>query len=80
MEQGRPFTLGDLSPRPGPRWGPSRPCWTHSPGLDRYARQAAEFHVRNARAWASAAAGENLAAQIDPDFTLGPHVQSVAAP
>ena len=31
-----------------------------------------EFHMRNATAWASAAAGEDLAAQIDPDFTLGP--------
>ncbi|HTI21439.1 MAG TPA: ATP-binding protein [Kutzneria sp.] len=29
-----------------------------------YQRQAVEFHLRNARAWA----GEDLAAQVDPDF------------
>jgi CO dehydrogenase maturation factor len=29
-----------------------------------YQRQAVEFHLRNARAWA----GEHLAAQVDPDF------------
>ena len=37
----------------------------------RYARQAAEFHVKNARAWASAAGGEDLTAQVAPGFTLG---------
>lgn len=36
-----------------------------------YARQAAEFHRRNATAWANERVGEDLAAQIDPDFTLG---------
>jgi CO dehydrogenase maturation factor len=39
----------------------------------RHTRQAAEFHRKNARAWASAAAGEDLTGQIDPEFTLGPH-------
>lgn len=41
----------------------------------RYTRQGAEFHVRNACAWASAAAGEDLTAQVDPGFTLGPRRQ-----
>jgi CO dehydrogenase maturation factor len=45
----------------------------------RYTSQAAEFHVRNARAWASAAAGEDLAEQVDPGFTLGPRVLAVTA-
>jgi hypothetical protein len=36
--------------------------------------------VRNATAWASAAAGEDLAAQIDPDFTLGPHATGLRRP
>ncbi len=36
-----------------------------------YARQAHEFHLRNANAWANAKAGEDLAGQIDPDFVLG---------
>jgi CO dehydrogenase maturation factor len=37
----------------------------------RYQQQAAEFHVRNAKAWANERTGRDLAAQIDPEFTLG---------
>ncbi|MFI6958600.1 ATP-binding protein [Nocardia sp. NPDC050408] len=37
-----------------------------------YQRQAVEFHVRNAKAWA----GEDLVAQIDPDFILLPDTES----
>ncbi|MET0135480.1 MAG: ATP-binding protein [Kibdelosporangium sp.] len=37
----------------------------------KYQRQAAEFHVRNARAWANERAGRDLTDQIDPEFTLG---------
>jgi CO dehydrogenase maturation factor len=37
----------------------------------KYTRQAHEFHLRNAQAWANAKAGEDLAAQIDPEFVLG---------
>jgi CO dehydrogenase maturation factor len=40
----------------------------------RYARQAAEFHRRNAAAWASDRAGEDLTAQIDPDFVIAPEL------
>jgi CO dehydrogenase maturation factor len=36
----------------------------------RFQRQAVEFHLRNARAWANARTGEDLSAQIDPDFRL----------
>jgi CO dehydrogenase maturation factor len=36
-----------------------------------YARQAHEFHLRNAQAWANAKTGEDLAGQIDPSFHLG---------
>ena len=36
-----------------------------------YTSLAAEFHQRNARAWGNDRAGKDLAAQIDPDFTLG---------
>jgi CO dehydrogenase maturation factor len=39
-----------------------------------YTRQAVEFHVRNARAWANARAGRDLTEQIDPAFVLQPHV------
>jgi CO dehydrogenase maturation factor len=34
----------------------------------RYQRQAVEFHLRNAAAWA----GKELADQVDPDFVIGP--------
>ncbi|HEY8471813.1 MAG TPA: ATP-binding protein [Natronosporangium sp.] len=37
-----------------------------------YTRQAHEFHRRNASAWASDRVGEDLTAQIDPEFILGP--------
>jgi CO dehydrogenase maturation factor len=36
----------------------------------RYSRQAAEFHVRNATAWANDRAGTDLTAQIDTDFVM----------
>ncbi|MGC4957034.1 ATP-binding protein [Actinomadura citrea] len=35
---------------------------------DEFQRQAVEFHVKNARSWASRAAGEDLEAQVDPGF------------
>ncbi|MFG2126452.1 ATP-binding protein [Streptomyces sp. NPDC048751] len=35
-------------------------------------RHAVDFHLRNARAWADAATGLDLAAQVDPDFVPGP--------
>jgi CO dehydrogenase maturation factor len=37
-----------------------------------YTRQAVEFHLRNATAWANDKTGEDLAGQVDPDFVLGP--------
>lgn len=39
---------------------------------DRYQRQAVEFHLRNAAAWANDRTGYDLANQIDPDFVHGP--------
>lgn len=36
----------------------------------RYQRQAVEFHLRNAAAWA----GDSLVAQVDPEFVLGPRL------
>ncbi|NKZ03639.1 nucleotide-binding protein [Actinomadura latina] len=38
----------------------------------RFQAQAVEFHVKNARSWASRAAGEDLEAQVDPDFRFPP--------
>lgn len=37
-----------------------------------YQRQAVEFHLRNAAAWANDRTGCDLADQIDPDFVHGP--------
>ncbi|WP_020576261.1 AAA family ATPase [Actinopolymorpha alba] len=42
----------------------------------RFTRQAVEFHLRNAEAWANAKIGQDLAAQVDPEFVLGPAVLS----
>ena len=36
-----------------------------------YTRQAVEFHLRNASAWANERVGEDLADQIDPEFVMG---------
>jgi CO dehydrogenase maturation factor len=75
MEQGRAFTLGDLEPVN------RRALATLLDHLDaqpkdweKFGRQAAEFHLRNALAWANRATGEDLAAQIDPGFVYGPAV------
>jgi CO dehydrogenase maturation factor len=35
---------------------------------EKFQRQAVEFHVKNARSWANRAVGEDLEAQVDPDF------------
>lgn len=39
---------------------------------ERFTRQSVEFHLRNTRAWAADALGADLAAQVDPDFLMGP--------
>src|ERR1700744_6133987 len=79
MEHGRPFSLADLSPATTAALGALRGRLDAQPrDWARYSRQAAEFHRRNARAWANAATGEDLAAQIDPEFTLGPHALALA--
>jgi CO dehydrogenase maturation factor len=36
----------------------------------RYTRQMVHFHMKNAESWGNARTGTDLAAQIDPDFTL----------
>lgn len=43
-----------------------------------YTRQAVEFHLRNATAWANDRVGEDLAGQVDPDFVLGPTAVDLA--
>ncbi len=46
----------------------------------RFQRQTIEFHVRNARAWANAAVGEDLTAQVDPGFVLDPEKEWLHVP
>ena len=79
MEQGRPFGLSDLGA--GTRAGLA----ALQGALDaqvkdwaKYTSQAVEFHLRNARAWANAATGADLAAQVDPGFVLGPQAVTAA--
>ena len=74
MEQGRPFSMDDLGTATRTAIEVIKDTLDTQPrNWARYTRQAAEFHRKNARAWASAAAGQDLACQIDPEFTLGPH-------
>ena len=81
MDQGRPFRMADLSEGTSAALAVLRATLDTRPrDWARYARQAAEFHVRNARAWASAAAGEDLAQQVDPGFTLDPAALPVPVP
>ncbi|GAA3229505.1 ATP-binding protein [Actinocorallia longicatena] len=42
----------------------------HGKDWPKFQRQAAEFHVRNARSWANRATGEDLEAQLDPAFVI----------
>jgi CO dehydrogenase maturation factor len=44
-----------------------------------YQRQAVEFHLRNAAAWASERAGQDLSSQVDPDFVPGPRPHGALA-
>ncbi|MEU0202152.1 MULTISPECIES: ATP-binding protein [unclassified Streptomyces] len=44
---------------------------SHVRDWTRLHRHAVEFHLRNARAWADARTGEDLAAQMDPEFVPG---------
>ena len=82
MEQGRPFALDDLSEADRVVLTIMRAAVD---GRDKdwptYTRQAVEFHLKNAAAWANQATGHDLSGQIDPDFVLGPHaLPSLAAP
>ncbi|MEU7000267.1 ATP-binding protein [Nonomuraea sp. NPDC046570] len=73
MEQGRAFALDDLEPVNAEALAI---LLKHVDAQEKnwplFGRQTAEFHLRNARAWADKATGRNLADQIDPGFVYGP--------
>jgi CO dehydrogenase maturation factor len=78
LEQGRAFALSDLSPATLSALDVLRSRLDgQSRDWAKYTRQAVEFHVRNARSWASAAVGEDIAGQVDPDFVLAPEAVDV---
>ncbi|HEY6493123.1 MAG TPA: ATP-binding protein [Trebonia sp.] len=78
MEQGRPFSLDDLGQDTAAALAAIKSRLDATPrDWARYTSLAAEFHRRNARSWASDRAGEDLTAQIDPGFTLGPDALAV---
>ncbi|GAB2864431.1 hypothetical protein GCM10027176_77880 [Actinoallomurus bryophytorum] len=72
LEQGRPFDIEDLDEHDRAALATLRTEVDAQPkDWEKFTRQAIEFHVKNARAWANAAVGEDLEAQVDPGFALG---------
>jgi CO dehydrogenase maturation factor len=79
MEQGRPLALADLGSATRAALGALQDRLDGQvKDWARYARQAAEFHLKNAGRAGPAARAE-LAAQVDPDFTLEPYAVPVTA-
>ena len=79
MEQGRPFSLGDLGRDSRAALAAlRRAADAQARDWAKLTRQATEFHLRNAVAWANSATGEDLASQVDPGFVMGPQPLLVA--
>ncbi len=73
-EQGHAGPIADLEPANRAVLDTMRETVDASPrDWARFTRQAVQFHLRNAQAWANDQTGQDLADQIDPDFVLGPH-------
>jgi CO dehydrogenase maturation factor len=78
-DQGRPLALEAVEPPVRAALARLREAVDATPkDWARSARQAVEFHLRNAAAWANARTGEDLATQVDPGFTLGPAASRLA--
>jgi CO dehydrogenase maturation factor len=72
-ERGRIRPIAELEPANVAALGSLRESLDASPrDWVTYQRQAVEFHLRNAEAWANERTGQDLAAQVDPDFVAGP--------
>ena len=81
MEQGRPFALDDT----GPQAGAALALLQHAVDAQvkdwaAFTRQATEFHLKNARARANTATGQDLTAQVDPEFIMGTQLADSAIP
>jgi CO dehydrogenase maturation factor len=77
MEQGYRFGIERLEPENRQALSQMREAvdaTVREPG--RFLTQMHEIHLRNARAWANAAVGIDLASQIDPEFRFGPQLPS----
>jgi len=73
MEQGRAFALDDLTEADRGVLAAMRAAVdAREKDWAKFTRQAVEFHLKNAYAWANEATGQDLADQVDPDFVLGP--------
>jgi CO dehydrogenase maturation factor len=69
QERGGPLTLSDLEPANLALLAALRArVDAQVKDWDAYQRTAVDFHLRNAAAWASRAVGEDLSAQVDPEF------------
>lgn len=71
LEQGRPLGLDSLEAanrtalaRMREAVDATRKDWA------KFTRQAVDFHVKNALSWANRAVGDDLTAQVDPDFAI----------
>jgi CO dehydrogenase maturation factor len=72
-EQGRPAQISDLEPANRAALDTMQRVVDRSVrDWRRFHRQAIDFHLRNAEAWANEATGEDLADQVDPGFVLDP--------
>jgi CO dehydrogenase maturation factor len=79
MEQGRPFDLANLGMDARPALQMLQDAVdAQVKDWPTFTWQAVEFHLRNARAWANAAIGADLAVQVDPGFTLSPAAPEAA--
>jgi CO dehydrogenase maturation factor len=77
MEQGHPATLDALEAANRAALDRMREQVDATPrDWAKFTRQAIQFHLKNAHAWANTRTGEDLTAQVDPDFVLGPEAVS----
>lgn len=80
MEQGRPLPLEALEAENQTALARMRETVDATvKDWPKFSRQMVEFHVRNALAWGNARVGEDLTAQVDPDFVISPGLLEASA-